>query len=812
MFQRRLLLLAGLFAVASVAPAVQIARLTVAKGDQLRAEAEKRLVTERWIDSDRGRILDRKGRVLALDRPCFDIAVDYNVITGRWVYQRAQRKARQLAGFQWAQMSAEQREAATQQHVPQMRQHLESAWDTLARVAGVSREEIDSRRAEIRDQVEYEASTTLERRRDRERATLAQKGRPESDADALTRTPIAGQAESHVLLRGVSDEVGFALRKLRDESAQDEQTGRALPIIPGLEVRDAARRDYPLDVMDVSVDLTVMPPPLRHQAYLPVRVEGVGTHVVGWMRSKLQREDLDRRPRRFPDGTIDRGHYRPGDQVGMGGVEQAFEDQLRGIRGVERRHVDTGELELVEPTPGKDVTLTIDAMLQARIQALFDPSVGLAVVQPWHRLKKPEDAPTTGPKELPLGTALNGAVVVLDVESGEILSMVSHPSFTHEQRENAPQTILGDAYNTTYLNRAIDKPYPPGSIVKPLVLCGAAQAGKYAPGDRVACTGHFFPDKPLLYRCWIYKQHHTTHSAQLTHDLDGADGIKCSCNIFFFEMGRRLGVSGIHDVFTEFGVGRDAPRWNLFELPPLPEDKDRREKELARRRLLSEYPGSLPDPAKTSMQEGVLMGIGQGPIVWTPLHAADAYATIARGGVRLTPRLIHRTDETPSTRTPISLNIPDSAVRLALKGLYGAVHEQYGTAYQITYPLSDGTTKPESVFTPPGLDVWAKTGTADTNPFRADFDLSGGQEEYDGDHAWAAVLVGVNGKPKYAISVVVDYGGSGGKVSGPLANQVLWALIAEGYLPDARPDKSADAKHTRAMSPRAMSNVDAEGR
>jgi penicillin-binding protein 2 len=288
----------------------------------------------------------------------------------------------------------------------------------------------------------------------------------------------------------------------------------------------------------------------------------------------------------------------------------------------------------------------------------------------------------------------------------------------------------------------------------------------------VNCIGHFYPDKPLLYRCWIYKQRNTTHNDQLGHALDGSDAIKVSCNIFFFEMGRRLGPSGIADWYRKFGVGEGAEAWNIFGLEGGP----------AKTGLLHEFGGKVGGSGgETTGPEAVLMGIGQGPIVWTPLHAADAYATLARGGMKVTPRL--RTDAVQK-RTDLGLNA--KALRKSLDGLKRSANEENGTTFQMVFDGVDGEKTRERVFTQPGVDVWAKSGTADAPPFVADLNFDQNAETFDGDHAWCVALAGSGGQPKYAIAVVVDHGGSGGRVAGPVVNQVIGALVSEGYLPDQR--------------------------
>jgi penicillin-binding protein 2 len=802
MFQRRLLFLALAMGAGMAFPVIQMSRLTLAKGDDLRAEAEKRLVSESYLETSRGRILDCKGRELARDKPSLDIAVDYSVITGRWADVRAARvakKASEASGHAWVTLSPEEREAAIKAARVPFDLHMQEMWNLFASTAGITVEQVEQRKQEIKEQVQYLATVVTENERRKEEARLRATGSEAAVPTSAIKVSIQEQKQAHVMLRGVTDTIGLEFERIKDLTDDDENSplvqsntskdGKAVPLFPGLRVVDSSRREYPLDVMEVEVDTSVFPPPLRG-GIQKIRVPGVAMHEIGRMRGRLYKEDLDRRPRMDPStGTVDRGHYRPGDSVGHGGAEQAREEDLRGLRGMKIKHLDTGKEEEIPRLRGRDVNLTIDAALEARIQALFDPSLGLTVVQPWHRTKTVEEEVAHGmrsseAKPLPVGTPLNGAVVVIEVKTGNIVSMVSMPSYTHDQIETMPETIANDTYNQAFLNRAIGKAYPPGSIVKPLVLCEAMERGKYSPGEQIACTGHFYTDKPLLYRCWIYKQFQTTHSARLQRDLDGADAIRCSCNIFFFKMGDRLGPEGIHRVFSEFGVGADSLSgggFNIFQLPALPKAPKDRVAEQRRRGLLSEAAGEVKNPAKATPQEALLMAIGQGPLTWTPLHAANAYATLARRGEFITPRLFE--DAQQERR---DLKIPERAIKLALKGLHGSANEEYGTTHTILYALANGTNKQENVFTAPGIDVWAKSGTADTSPFRAELSQQDGRDElYDSDHSWCVCLVGdgsEGGAPKFAIACVLDYGGSGGRVAGPLANQVVYALKAEGYL------------------------------
>lgn len=805
MFVRRLLLLLVFIAAAFAGLGVRVADLTVAQGQALRAKAEERLVTRRWTMAVRGKIMDRKDRVLAQDRPGYDAAIEYDVLTGDWARLTANKAARRLLKNDWPDLSREQRRAATDRLVPAYQQHLEQSWTVLARAAGLEREEIDQRRTQIVTDIEALARAIVQKRLDEGYDKLAAMD-DEVTSDmvrAIDKTalrPIKEMQQSHVIIPRMPDEVGFAVQVLAGDEVEltvgTDSAGLPLidrvPAVPGLSVIDAGAREYPLDEITVSIDRTTLPGPLKGKGTKDVTVRGVGTHVIGWMRDRVYREDLqDRldklrtdatfRDRVMTVGGIDRGEYREQDRVGHAGIEAAREYDLRGLRGLRTRQLDTGDVSVMAATPGRDVRLTMDAQLQARVLAAMSPEAGLAVVQPWHQIDQTIGADGQ-PIKHPLkpGQPINGAAVVLDVDSGDILAMVSTPSFSHDDIRNRPEMILQDAVNTPYVNRCINRSYPPGSIAKALILASATTRGNYEVGQRIACTGHLIPSEPNKYRCWIYKRFGRTHSDYLGHDLDGSEAIMVSCNIFFFTLGRRLGVEGITQTFREFGVGQ---RWGLGIGP--------------------EYAGVIGannDGSDLNIADATQMGIGQGPVAWTPLHAADAYATIARGGTRVTPRIVQgaiRPD-------PVDLGLNSAGVSEVLRGLGYSVMDERGTGNHLQF-----NGRNELIFDQPDIWIWGKTGTAtaprlrvkseDLEPADLDdrtimVDAAPGQvgstpskpemvTVAEGDHSWFVILVGRKGdRPKYAIAVLTEYAGSGGKVSGPIANQIVHALVAEGYL------------------------------
>ncbi|MEE9130017.1 MAG: penicillin-binding transpeptidase domain-containing protein, partial [Phycisphaerales bacterium] len=340
--------------------------------------------------------------------------------------------------------------------------------------------------------------------------------------------------------------------------------------------------------------------------------------------------------------------------------------------------------------------------------------------------------------------------------------------------------------------------YPPGSIIKPLVLATAVTEGVYDLYEPIPCTGHFYPEFKDFARCWIYRD-----PSFLTHGALVADeALARSCNIFFYTMAKRLDIDRLLDWYGRFGLGRRIDIGLAYTSDG---------------KIRGEARGMLPGPkrlaklaeAGETKSATIFMGIGQGPIAWTPVQAANAYATLARGGAIRDATLLRDEGQRSATRRSKldDLHLDQHLVETIMEGLRQSVQQRHGTGYRIR-ALN------EPIINAQGVTVWAKTGTAQASPWRAvdtngdgkvnssdepiavDTNFDGQIDETDLpledlDHAWFVGLVGPNTsgtpQPKYAIVVIVEYGGSGGKTAGPIANQIIHALQLHGYLPQSGP-------------------------
>ncbi|MEM8757753.1 MAG: penicillin-binding transpeptidase domain-containing protein, partial [Planctomycetota bacterium] len=552
-FGRRLLLIAALFALGLITLTGQTARLTVFQTDELREAAEAKLVRLTWSPTVRGQIRDRKGRVLAFDRPSYDVAIRFDVISGEWAAHQAAEAAQNSPG--WDTLSPEQREQAILDRLPEFSERSVATRQAIARETGLSITEIDARCLAAQDEVgqliatvrdirkvnelrEYAGNLGITREELDRRVAGVDRADLLNDAarlrhvlaseitveveDSIRRDveePLREESAPHVIVPAVDDEVGFRLRRLAAE-----KDGEGDPLYPGLVVLSSHAREYPLRIIDVELDGARLPAPLRRDGPTAVAVRGVASHLLGTVRRRVFREDVVRRAEAIdqdstlarraiiqtPTGPRDLGRYVPGrDSIGHTGLERSLEDQLRGLRGIEIDRLDEAESERQPAVAGRDTTLTLDIMLQARIQALLDPAVGLAAVQPWHaNTERADPDDPTSPLLMPVGTPMNAAAVVIEVDTGEILALVSTPSFmpdgSHLPASRAERERF-IALRQPAINRAVSTPLPPGSIAKAMVLCGAHARGLVHTGERIACTGHFLPNAPNRLRCWIYK-------------------------------------------------------------------------------------------------------------------------------------------------------------------------------------------------------------------------------------------------------------------------------------------------------------------
>jgi len=402
--------------------------------------------------------------------------------------------------------------------------------------------------------------------------------------------------------------------------------------------------------------------------------------------------------------------YGLNDILGKAGLEKALESHLHGIDGKETLVTDiTGEVVQryvsTPPQPGDNCFLTIDLDLQeVAEQALAETIEGIRAKGAVSRTGAGADAE-------------GGAVVVIDVDSGEILAMASYPTYSLETYRADYNEMLQDPL-TPLLNRATMGLYPPGSTFKMVTSVAALEEGIIDPGTKIRDLGRYTYWDDYQPRCWIYKDTGRTHGL-----INVSEALKYSCNYFYYEVGRVMGIDILKDWASRLGLGQKTG----IEL--------------------GEYPGQIASPETIEDWQGGLVlqaAIGQSAHLFTPVQLANYVATIVNGGTRYQPHLLKKVMDYSLTKTveeiePAVLDeieLQPSTIEAVKQGMRGVVTE-------------DGTAS--SVFLNYPIEVGGKTGSAQTRSGRSAHGVFVSFAPYD--------------EPEIAVCVVGEHAGSGGSVA-----------------------------------------------
>ena len=449
-------------------------------------------------------------------------------------------------------------------------------------------------------------------------------------------------------------------------------------------------------------------------------------HVLGYV-GRINEKELAR---------IDKGNYAGTNFIGKGGVELAHEDVLHGKVGYQQVEVNARgrilrTLESTPPAPGQDLYLYLDiALQQAATEALG---------------------------------ANRGSIVAIDPRSGGVLALVSTPSFDPnlfvEGISQSNYDALLHSPDKPLYNRAIRGQYPPGSTVKPFIGLGGLSLGFVTPRKSTFCPGYFsLPGQKHRFRCWRRGGHGT---------VDLELGIVQSCDVYFYWLANQMGVDKLHAFLSEFGFGSRTGVDVSGELPGLLPSREWKE----RVRKQPWYPG-----------ETLIMGIGQGYFLATPMQLAAATAALANKGHFIQPRLAYArrvpgadvATVFPTVARQIQITNPGDW-DIAIEDMAKVVESQRGTAKRIH--SND-------------YRIAGKTGTSQV------FTI-GQKERYDAskisellrDHALFVAFAPVE-DPRIAVAVMVENGGSGSGTAAPIARRVIDAYLGGTPLPDEPETKS----------------------
>ena len=468
------------------------------------------------------------------------------------------------------------------------------------------------------------------------------------------------------------------------------------------------------------------------------------THVLGYVAQASENDLLN-------NENIKNKHV-PGLRVGKTGLEKTFENELIGTNGVQRYEVNAfgkriKQVNFQKGDKGKEIKLTLDTEVQKLCNNLLADKAG--------------------------------SISVMDIYTGEIIAMHSSPSFdpnlflygiSYKDWDN-----IKDNPDKPLINKTISGLYSPGSTIKPIVALSALENNVISPNFKVRCTGKM-EMYGQTYHCWKKKGHGVV-------DLRGA--IIQSCDTYFYEMSRRLGVDRLKVTASRFGLGNKVFN-NLYK---------------------EEKGGLFPSTnwKKANLGQGwvlgetLITGIGQGYVQTTPLQLCLMTAQLANGGFKIYPTLISnknqeslekikykmaqnllikekydssiiRTAEeffNPKEKDYKKLFRNQENVKFVLEAMFASTNQWNGTSYK-------------SRIEDPKYQFAGKTGTAQVKKItkeQRELDLDTSQIPYDDrDHAWF-VAFGPYKNPRYSISVFVEHGGSGSKAAAPLAKQIIKKVI-----------------------------------
>ena len=468
-------------------------------------------------------------------------------------------------------------------------------------------------------------------------------------------------------------------------------------------------------------------------------------HVVGYVGAASPK-DIERK-------EVIKENLVPGLKVGKSGIEFAKETDLIGRYGVKRYEVNSSgkrisQIDYIKETQGEKVKLTVDLEVQQMAQELLKGKAG--------------------------------SICAMDIYTGEVIAMASSPTydpnkFTHGIGHKDWGEIRDDPLKPL-VNKSIAGLYSPGSTFKPLVALSALEFGTIDPEKPILCKGHKHPYElyGVKYHCWKKNGHGY---------MKLRNAIKQSCDIYFYEMARILGVDKLAIIAKRYGLGETILKDVYFD----------------------EKKGVVPDTfwkknaigKNWYLGETVINGIGQGYIQTTPLQLCLMTAQIANGGYKIKPHIIHDQNITYERvklkianqyMNDLSIHTQDNQqsyleekeyqyyerlykdsnnINFVKDAMFGSTNEMYGTSFKSRYK-------------DPKYQFAGKTGTSQVKRItererELDLDLSQIQYE-ERDHALFIAFAPYE-NPRYSISVLVEHGGSGSGAAAPLANKLIKKII-----------------------------------
>ena len=451
---------------------------------------------------------------------------------------------------------------------------------------------------------------------------------------------------------------------------------------------------------------------VRQLRYYPY--SDLTAHVVGYV-GRINEEDMK---------TLPVAEYRGSSYIGKLGIESSYETELHGTTGyseieanVQGRPLKT--IKEVDPIAGANLYLTLDIALQkTAYDALQD---------------------------------YNGAVVAIEVATGDVLVFASRPGFDPNPFVigigSEAYRLLSSSPDQPLYNRALRGLYPPGSTIKPFMALAGLEYDVVTARQQLYCPGSYqLPNSPHRYRDWKKSGHGAVNLPE---------AITQSCDVYFYRLAGMLGIDHIHSFLQQFGFGeKTGIDLNGEKAGLLPS----REWKMAKKNQ-QWFPG-----------ETVITGIGQGYHQVTPLQLAKATATLANKGQSITPRLVDKIVSGAVSKPgghPANKTIPlkPDNIDTVIAAMINVVHSGRGTAQRISG----------------GIDykIAGKTGTAQVINIKQNASYNEHQIAFkQRDHA-LFISFAPAGNPKIAVAVIAENGGHGGSVAAPIAAKVIKQYLSE---------------------------------
>ena len=592
---RRSNILIALFFICLICFSGILYNAQIVNGSTYLAQSNVQVTTTETVETSRGIITDRNGKVLVTNQETYAISFDPDAVPNSGDPAVSRKRSVALAALRLIRLCEEY---------------------------GVSW--TDGLPLSRNQPFAYTFSSAGSTQRVRFQRYLADQGWSDTSITASTAFPMMSDSLRESLgtsARSLSaNQLLQLMRKSFDlpEDLSDEEARLAVGVLYELALRNLKKsavtepylfaRDVPVEVISILHD--------GQFAGAEVCIESVrqyntdyAAHVLGRVAaidSKEEQAQLNEpynAAREAGEDTSGIHYYRLDDKVGKDGVEKAFEKYLCGLDGkqlitTDREGKITNEIYSVEPKPGGTVALTIDIDFQAKVEAALAETV--------NRMNESKDIPERG-----------GAAAVVSVADSSVLALATYPTYSQRTYRDDLEELSANP-GRPFVNRALAGAYTPGSTLKPCTAVAALESGVITPTSTILTKGKYTYYRDYQPACWLYNQGGGSHGR-----INVSQALYHSCNYFFYEVGRLMGIEKLDEFMTAFGLGQPTgiELWESTGTMAGP--------------AYSESQGQTWVPGNT-----IQAAIGQSDNTFTPLQLANYIATLVRGGERYSAHLL----------------------------------------------------------------------------------------------------------------------------------------------------------------------------